>query len=64
MFIAEFLLCVSSAQCVVLQEVQPVPFTTEEVCLDHAEAKLPELRATMTYSYAVVRCVKLKGKRT
>lgn len=63
MFIAEFLLCLASGKCLVLQEAQPVVFTTEEVCLDHAEARLPELKATYTYSYAIVRCVKLKGQR-
>ena len=64
MFIAEFLICLATGQCLVYQEAKPVMFRTEEVCLDHAEAKLGELVKDMKYQYAIVRCVRMKGLNT
>ena len=66
MFVAEFLVCLASGQCLVFQETKPVVFKTEAVCLDHAEARLPEVTSQLggvKYRYAVVRCVKLKGQQ-
>lgn len=62
MFVAEFLICMASSYCIVMQEKVPVLFKTEQVCLDHAEARLPEVSAGHKYQYAVVRCRKIKGK--
>ena len=62
MFIAEFLICLTTGQCVVFRESAPVRFQTEQVCLAHAEAKLPELAKATGYKYAIIRCVKTKGE--
>lgn len=63
MFIAEFLICFSSALCTVYREEMPVGFNSEEVCLDHAQALLPQLTDGSGYKYAIIHCVRLKGER-
>lgn len=62
MFVAEFLICIAPSLCAIYQEIEPVFFNTEEVCLDHAEAKLRELPKPKGYSHAIVRCIK-QGER-
>lgn len=63
MFIAEFLICFSTSLCTVYREDKPINFDSEEVCLDHAQALLPQLTDNSGYKYAIIRCVKLKGER-
>ena len=59
LFIAELLVCFSQ-RCVVYQEVAPVLFKDETLCLDYAERKLHELHKPDAYQYAFARCKKIK----
>jgi hypothetical protein len=60
MFVAEFLICIAVDKCSLFSEKEPVVFKTQEVCIEHAEAKVKDFKP---YKMAIVRCKKLEGKQ-
>ena len=64
MFLAEYVICITLTQCLVLQDDPPVFFKTEEVCLNHAEAKLKPQLEKKQYAYVLIGCKAVKGRMT
>lgn len=62
MFIAHYLICFATSQCMRLVDDPPVFFETEEVCRHHAQAKMKEYIDSKKYSYVLVGCLPAKGK--
>lgn len=64
MFLAEYIICFTLTHCLVLADDPPVFFKTEEVCLNHAEAKLKKQIETRKYAYVLIGCKPAKGNFT
>ena len=61
MFLAQYIICFAASQCMTLRDDPPVFFQTEEVCRNHAQAKIKDYIESKKYAYILVGCLPAKG---